>query len=235
MDNQDVKQAGLAGEFLADNENTAPPEAQNTIKAIGVPSGASAADDSAKAQKRANVVLAILFLAGMGVVYFMSMHDKKVEANPLEIASETIVNSAVLQFQANPNSVTGDPPENTNQADRNPVELAREMITGISKRQVPLKELKNNPFMLIRQKRAKPTKAKPTRKSGSTPGLDALRKAETLQLQSIVVANDRPLAIISERLLTVGQEIKGWKVHKIGSGQVILKCYDLSYVLRVKQ
>ncbi|MDP6634517.1 MAG: hypothetical protein QGG42_06445 [Phycisphaerae bacterium] len=229
-----MKQAGLAGEFLADNETAAPAETQQTLQAIGVSNGPSSADESASAQKRANVVLAVLFLAGMAVVYFMSMESETTQANPLEAASETIVDAAVQQFQTNPGAITGPPPD-TEQADKSPVELAREMITGTPERQIPLKELKNNPFLLVADKRARAIKPEATKPVGITPRVTALQRAEALQLQSIVEANDRSLAIISDRLLTVGQEIAGWRVHEIGDGQVVLKRKNLSYVLRVKQ
>ena len=60
-DNQDMKQAGLTGEVLAENENTAPAEAQQTHQAAGTANGPSSAEESANAQKRANLVLAALF------------------------------------------------------------------------------------------------------------------------------------------------------------------------------
>lgn len=235
MDSQDMKQAGLAGEFLADNEPTAPAEQQQqTLQAIGVPNGPSSAEESASAQKRANLVLAVLFMAGMGLVYFMAMRDGETAADPMQAASETIVDHAVKQFQGDPAGVTGQPVSD-DQSDASPVELAREMITGTSKRQVPLKDLKSNPFVLIPKKRTGPKRVESAGPSGPTPGMAALKKAATLRLQSIVVANDRSLAIISDRLLTVGQEVAGWRVHEIGNGQVILKRGDLSYTLRVKQ
>ena len=234
MDSQDMKQAGLAGDFLAENETTTPSEAQQTHQAVGTANAPSSTEESANAQKRANIVLAVLFMAGMALVYFMSMHDEKTKAGPLEIASETIVNHAVKQFQDEPLSVTANTPK-ADEPDTSPVELAREMITGTVKRQVPLKELKSNPFVLIPHKRAKPKQIEETKPVGLTPGVTALQKAEALQLQSIVIANDRSLAIISDRLLTVGQEIAGWHVQEIGNGQVILKRGNLTYLLTVKQ
>ena len=109
MDIQDMKQAGLAGEFLAENESAAPPESQEAIQAIGLTSS-SIADESAKAQKRANLVLAVLFMAGMGVVYFMSMHNEPVKANASDITSKTIVDHAVEQFQTNAGGVPATDP-----------------------------------------------------------------------------------------------------------------------------
>jgi hypothetical protein len=230
MDSQDMKQAGLAGEFLAENESPAPAEAQQTNQAAVPATGQSSAEESASAQKRANLVLAVLFLAGMALVYFMSMHDETTKANPLETASETIVNHAVQQFQTDPGNILGP-----DEPDVSSVELAREMITGTAKRQVPLKELKGNPFVLAHGKQTKPKPPKETKPAGLTPGATAVQRAEALQLQSIVIADNRSLAIISDRLLTVGHEIAGWRVHEIANGQVILKLGDLSYVLRKKQ
>ncbi|MCP4375698.1 MAG: hypothetical protein GY794_05925 [bacterium] len=230
MDNQDVRQTGLDGDFLSENESNTPAKAQQTRPAIGAANGTSSAEESAMAQKRANLVLAILFLAGMAIVYFMSMHNDITEADPLGVANETIVNSAVQQFQA-------DAAKTENAADdgnMNPTEIAREMMTGTSKRQVPLDDLKDNPFVLVpaSQSEHDPEETTPV---GRSTGVTALQRAEALRLQSIVSTNNRSLAIISDRLVTVGQEIAGWKVEKIGNGQVILKRKDLTYVLRVKQ
>ena len=234
MDSQDMKQAGLAGDFLAEHETAAPAEAQQTHQAPDPAGGPSSAEESANAQKRANLVLAVLFLAGMGLVYFMSMHDETSKANPMELASETIVNSAVQQFHAGAGIAAADKP-GADEPNASPVELAREMITGTAKRQIPLKELKGNPFVLVPERRAEPETPGEAKPVGMTPGATAVQKAEALRLQSIVVAKNRSLAIISDRLLTVGQEIAGWQVHEIGNGQVILKHKDLTYVLRVKQ
>ncbi len=233
MDRQDMKQTGLAGEFLADNEPVAPPETQQTLQAIGVSSGATSAQESANAQKRANVVLAVLFLAGMAVVYFMSMKTEAAKEDPLAAAREAIVNDAVKQFQINPVTIANDP-QKPDQPEKSPVELAREMMTGAPERQVPLKQLKNNPFVLRADKQSKRVKLSAPKSVGITPGVTALQKAEALELQSIVTANDRSLAIISDRLVSVGQDIAGWRVHEIGNGQVTLKRKHLSYVLRVK-
>lgn len=234
MGSEDVKQAGLAGEFLAENEPTAPVEAQQTHQAPATPGAPSSVEESANAQKRANLVLAVLFLAGMALVYFMSMQDETIKAGALETASETIVDAAVQQFQTDTVGISGDIPD-TDRPNMSPVELAREMTTGTAKRQVPLKELKNNPFVFIPNKRSRPKRPKDAKPVGLTPGATAVQRAESLRLQSIVIANERSLAIISDRLLAAGQEIAGWRVHEIGNGQVILKWKDLTYVLRIKQ
>jgi hypothetical protein len=231
MDNQDVRQTGLDGDFLSENESPAPSDPQQTHQAIGTTSGPSSAEESANAQKRANLVLAILFIAGMAIVYFMSMHNDITEADPLGIANETIVNTAVQQFQINAGKTKTNKANETNMSS---VDIAREMITGTPKRQVPLDDLKDNPFVLVPAKRSNPDHRE-TKPVGLTAGVTALQRAEALRLQSIVSANDRSLAIISDRLVTVGQEIAGWKVQEIANGQVILKRKDLTYVLRVKQ
>ena len=234
MDRQDMKQTGLAGEFLAENEPTAPNETQQTIQAVGVSGGPSSARESANAQKLANTVLAVLFLAGMSVVYFMSMQTEAAKDDPLAAARETIVNDAVRQFQISP-TVVSDDPQQADQPERSPVELAREMIEGTPDRQIPLKQLKDNPFILKPDEQTREIQPKAPKTVGITPGVSALQKAQQLELQSIVTANNRSLAIISDRLIAVGQEIVGWRVHEIGNGQVTLKLNDLSYILRVKQ
>ena len=233
MDSQDMNQAGLAGEFLAETEHQSPEEQPQAVQAIGVSSSQSAEEESAAAQKRANCVLAVLFLAGMGVVYFMSMQKDPDKVNPLEQASETIVNAAVLQFKTDPGALTGKKP-GAKKPEISPAKLAREMITGTSERQVPLEDLKNNPFVLDRNSNAPkdPAVDKPV---GPAPRESALQRAQALQLQSIVISDDRSLAIISDRLLGVGQEIAGWKVQEIGKGQVTLQRRDQKYILRVKR
>ncbi|MBT3199157.1 MAG: hypothetical protein HN350_04495 [Phycisphaerales bacterium] len=234
MGNQDMNQAGLTGEFLADNEPAAQPETQETHQAIGITSTGSPVEDSASAQKRANLVLAVLFLAGMGVVYFMSIQGKEAPPDPMQQVSETIVDAAVLHFQAKSPTVKNADAKNT-KPELSPVELAREMLTGTAKRQVPLKELKNNPFLLVPEQKDETEPVETVKTRGPTPGAEAIQKAEALKLQSIVIAKDRQLAIISDKLITVGQEIAGWTVAEIGNDQVQLKRKNLSFVLRLKK
>jgi hypothetical protein len=170
----------------------------------------------------------------MAVVYFMSMETGAAAEDPLEAARETIVNDAVKQFQIKHVAIPDDP-NKPGGPEKSPVELAREMMNGAPDRQVPLKQLKDNPFVLTPDKKSKRDESVEAKKPQITPGVTAVQRAEALRLQSIVIANGRSLAIISDRLLAVGQEIAGWKVHEIGKGQVTLKRKDLSYVLRVKQ
>jgi hypothetical protein len=225
MDIQDMNQAGLSGEFLAENESAAPPESQDSIQAIGL-TRSSNEDESAKAEKRANLVLAVLFMAGMGVVYFMSMHNEPATANPLDVTSKTIVEHAVAEFQVKP-VVNPD----IDQVNMTPAEIALEMTTGIAKRQVPLDELKDNPFMLARKKRL----SKPLEIVRKTPGITALQRAKELKLEGTLLVNGVFQAIISDQPLSVGQEISGWRVHEISDGQVTLKYRTLTHVLRKKR
>jgi len=222
-----MKQTGLAGDFLSEHAS----EGESAHQA-GQAKPSSASQESEKAQKRANLVLAALFLAGMGCVYMLSLHDDITKAEPIEKAREAVIDTAVKQF------AQGPPPGATSNARESqtpgPVELAREMIMGTAQRQIPLDNLKTNPFVLVPNKPVA-VKSEPAKPIGITPGATAVQKAEALKLQSIVVANNRSLAIISDRLVTVGQEVGGWRVHEIGNGQVILKWRDLTYVLRVKQ
>ncbi|MBL7134744.1 MAG: hypothetical protein ISS78_11645, partial [Phycisphaerae bacterium] len=53
-----MRQAGLAGDFLAENEPAAQTEAQQTHQAADTAGGPSSAEESTNAQKRANLVLA---------------------------------------------------------------------------------------------------------------------------------------------------------------------------------
>jgi len=222
-----MKQTGLAGDFLS--EQTAQGESPQPAAQV---KPSSASKESDKAQKRANLVLAGLFLAGMACVYMLSLHDEVTEAEPIEEARAAIVDQAVKQFDQAPPPGTGGV---RGDQDLSPIERARDMIAGTARRQVPLDNLKANPFVLVPNKPLA-VKAKPSDKpKGITPGASAVQKAEALDLQSIVVSNNRSMAIISDRLVTVGQEVAGWRVEEIANGRVVLKFKDLAYVLRLKQ
>ena len=73
-----------------------------------------------------------------------------------------------------------------------------------------------------------------TRIMTMTPAvLPTLMKLKTLQLQSVMRGRNGGTAIISDNLLTVGQEIEGFTVEKIQAKSVILIWRDKKFVLEM--
>jgi hypothetical protein len=105
-----------------------------------------------------------------------------------------------------------------------------------SSRQIPQDELNTNPFRFkappsMQQVR---TEENPSgRLVNAEEWKVALAAAQKLKLQSVLSGNGQTLAMISNNLLTVGEEIEGWKIESIDARSVTLRWRDRTYLLEM--
>lgn len=186
--------------------------------------------------RRANIVLAAMLVLAGGAVYALAVRHGPSPASAGQQTVETQVDMAILRLNETP--VAGVP-----QAGRISRELLQNFYKEISNRQVPLKDLKKNPFVFVpvvppptlltavKQEAASPPSETP-RKDSREEMMQALKK---LHLQSVMMGRGGGTAIISNNLLTVGQSIDGFTVKSIAPNAVVLTWDGEEFELKMSQ
>ena len=184
------------------------------------------------AWKQGNLLLAVLFVAGIGCVYLLSLRNGPATASAQQKDQELKVESVLTQIRVRSAQTTGGGAVNTHA-------LVDTFYYETRQRQVPAEELPGNPFEF------KPPVGNPTMpvsapvEEGESNAVGAKRLSEAieavrqLKLQSVLAGAGGATAMISNNLLTEGQTIAGWTVTKIEGRQVTLTWGDQTYMLRM--
>jgi hypothetical protein len=99
--------------------------------------------------------------------------------------------------------------------------------------QVPLNELRANPFHFAQMAQTAPPTADDSRIRRAQMRADALKTVQGLRLQSVVLNANRRACMIDNSLCTEGQQIKGCTIEKIAAGSVIVRCATFRFELRM--
>ena len=186
---------------------------------------------------RANIILAVLFAGGMATVYGLSIRKGPAEASAEQKLMESSVDSALLRLKG----ATGRGPGALNAR-----KITRNLLSNFSdrivKNQIPLEKLDKNPFVFI------PPEVRATQpvirvQSGSKPKVEetpeqitqkqAMERLSRLRLQSVMMGSSGSAAVISNNLLTEGQQTEGFTVKKISSKSVVLTWRGQEFVLKM--
>lgn len=181
--------------------------------------------------KRSNVILAVLFVAGIVSVYGLKMYHgpAKAQASASQQAMELQVDNALKRFA--PSSKAGQAP----------AQKAKELLSDVYEqalsKQIPLAALKDNPFEF------KPPvlPASNSEQEGQeTPktlnqGQLVLARAQNMQLQSVILAGERSAAVISGNLVMQGQKYQEWTVSEIHRKQVVLQWKNKTFRLKMQE
>lgn len=179
---------------------------------------------------RSNIVLAILFAAGIGTVYLLSQKGGPAPASASQQAIDRQVDMALARLAAS--GKTKDTKEENS--------ILATLHYKISDRQIPIKRLSGNPFIFgaTRATTMGPlgrlTLAKPGAAKRTAEHTDAVSAVKKLQLQCILSSGNREaVAIISDHLLREGQTIEGWNVKQIQPRSVLLTWKNRTHMLEL--
>jgi len=181
-----------------------------------------------------SLMLVGLFLAGIAGLYVLSRSSgpASASASDAERLVEARVDSVLLTL--------GSPAESTRTPEG--LKVAERFYHDSRSRQIPLRDLQTNPFAFkvppnLRKIIAKPKKIEVKKPTVSAEWKEAAAAAKRMQLQSILSSTHgkRKVAMISNNLLTEGQQIDGWTVVQIQPRSVTLKWKDRTFVLRMPE
>jgi len=175
-----------------------------------------------------NALLAGLFVAGMIAVYLLGLRGGPAEASASQRAAERQVDSALQQLDRMlPDAAPGR-------------SKAKQVVDTFyyeaRQRQIPIEQLSGNPFVFtLPAPRAEPLRTTRTEatdlRTQPEDDVDVSQAVKNLRLQSVLMGTHGATAMISNNMLTEGQEIQGWTVKTILPREVILTWKDRQYVL----
>lgn len=181
------------------------------------------------ALKQGNLLLVALMLAGLAGVYLLSLRGGPATASAEQVEDEMRVDAALVSLKHMPTGGLGS------QKSQTIVEMFHHQAR---QKQVPAGELVSNPFVYKLpgvEQTSSPEPDQKIRVEADLSGPAALAAVKQLKLQSVLMGS-RPsenLAMISNNLLAVGQDIGGWTVRKIESNRVSLSWREQEYVLEM--
>jgi hypothetical protein len=165
-----------------------------------------------------------------------------------------IVVIAVLHFKAGPQSAAAASTANDTQMDTLLATLTQvkndcrsatassvihQFYYEAKQRQVPPEQLASNPFRMILPQAPPPAEVQNHSPSaGPDPEAQALAEAQdnirNLTLQSVLTGSAGATAIVSNEVLTVGQNVRGWTVVEIAPRQVVLQWKSHRHIMTMK-
>lgn len=177
---------------------------------------------------RANMLLIGLFALGIGCVYFLSLRNGPTEANAQNQAMEMQVDQFIADARAGQDPI-----------DAEGRQIIETFYRDLTRRQVPLDDLRANPFVFER----------PTGPEGEVIETEASitqaelehrrrmreveREFQQLTLQSIMFSSRGGTAIVDNDLLRPGQQFGSFTVEEITPNTVLLRWEDQTYTLRM--
>lgn len=185
---------------------------------------------------RANLLLAALFLCGAGGVYVLSLRGGPAKASAEQQFAEAQMDTAILRISSMPDSSAAPSPGRMTR------ELLQTFYNRVTSCQVPLEKLGKNPFVFVppvpppaapAQKPAVDVAETQPAEYSNSSYQQALATFRGLRLQSIMMGNNGGTAIISNNLLTAGQQIDGFTVKAVNPKSVVLTWHDREFELKM--
>jgi hypothetical protein len=213
--------------------NVNPPQGNWTPEPSAEPELAAPAAMSRKKPgvlSRNNLVLAGLFLGGIAVIAVL--HFK---AGPQTAAAASTANDTQMDtLLASLTQVKNDCRSAASSS------VIHQFYFEAKQRQVPPEQLTGNPFRMVLPQ-APPAPAElqgPPQAAAPDPEVLALAEAldniRDLTLQSVLTGSSGATAIVSNEVLTVGQNVRGWTVVEIAPKQVVLQWKSHRHIMTMK-
>ena len=177
------------------------------------------------------MVMVGVFRAGIAGLYLLSRGNRPAEASAEQRLVEARVDSALLELDQAGGPDRAGPGKKLSVVER--------FYHDSRSRQIPLGDLRSNPFVFKpppgkRKAAVALGGTKPKKPAVSPQWRQASEAARRMRLQSILFGQ-QTVAVISNNLLTEGQQIDGWTVTRIRPRSVTLKWKDRTFVLEMQK
>lgn len=186
------------------------------------------------ANRSAMLLLVGLVLLGGGVLYLMHLRGgpKTVQAS----AESSKAKSTISEFLSNKNGV-----EEMRATLKNTEKMVDQFVNQSADNQVPVEDLKTNPFQLRPAAKPENPDDEKARLAAEAAAAEAQRKAQeqaqvkkdasALRIESILLGGKQRICMINNSSYVVGQEINGFKIQAIEKGYVVVS--KAGYTLKI--
>lgn len=226
-DNLDVDPS-LGG---ADAASDGGPGGMDDLNAALAPDGGSEffVGEEKPAANKSWMVLAFLVALGGAALYVMHL---RTGPKPAAAAVESQqANKTITSFLEGGESNIRMMEQALNETER----VVRRFVEYPNANQVPLADLRTNPFRLLLQRDPVNTSEIATRKRAEEERQAVIRSVQTLRLQSVMSGAGSRSCMINNTLYREGQNVEGFTVEKISAGSVIVKQGQYRFELRMQQ
>lgn len=214
--------------------DTATDDADNLASALNTTPETEFVYEEPQSQKRSGLIVAVGVLAICGGGLFL-MHKRTgpatATANPEVVSAQKTINTFL--------SGSGKNREAMETMLRDTEKVVQMFLVYPSVNQVPLEELKTNPFR-HESSAAKPSNAtdqseEQARKQREQQRAKVLAEVQKLQLGSIMHSDTRRACMINNTLYLEGQTVEGFLIERITPASVIVRQETYRFELRMQQ
>jgi hypothetical protein len=201
--------------------------------ALAQPDGEVIVAEERKPLNRSTIVTFVVLVIGAGGVWYMYQRTGPGKAAAAD--KETVAAKATI------NNFLSGGSENIKLMEsmlRNTQKVVQQFLNYPSMTQVPLSDLRTNPFRV----RAESTPGDDAalseaaaKKKREEERLAALKAVQNLQLQSIMFGDSRRACMVNGVMYTEGQTVDGFAIEKINQASVVVKNGPYRFELRMQR
>lgn len=183
--------------------------------------------DEKSAKGAGSLILFALVLAAAGGTYFMYL--KTGPKTAAASAETTAANTTIKQFLSNgPVSL-----KMMEEMRKNTEKVVERFSNYPSMTQVPLTDLKTNPFRMVAAVPTADLTEAAARRRHEQDRQAALEAVQSLTLQSVMVSSAQSACMINKTLYTEGQQVDIFTIEKIANNAVIVKANGFRFELKM--
>lgn len=180
---------------------------------------------------RGAVMMFVLVLAGIGVTYLMYVRSGPQSADAATAAQAEATDAAISSFLSAKESNR----KVMEQMLQNTQKVVEQFLSYPSATQVPLSDLRTNPFRRATSTPGVPGDEEATRRKREEERVALLKAVQQLQLQSIMHSDTMRACMIDNTLYQEGQQVGSFAIEKINPSAVIVKSGPYRFELRMQR
>jgi hypothetical protein len=207
--------------------------AGNLVEALAEPDGGAVLIEEKRPLNRSTIVTFVVLVIGAGGVWFM--YQRTGPKSAAASSKETVAAKQTI------NNFLSGGSENIKLMEtmlRNTQKVVQQFINYPTLTQIPLSDLRTNPFRASEEKSGGDDGAQSEaaeKRKREEERLAALKAVQGLQLQSIMFADARRACMVNGAMYTEGQAVEGFTIEKINPASVVVKNGPYRFELRMQR
>lgn len=206
---------------------------EDLVEALSESEGGAIVVEEKKPLNRSTIVTFIVLVIGAGGVWFMYQRtgpNKAAAADQEAVAAKATINNFLSGGSENIRLMES--------MLRNTQKVVQQFLNYPSMTQVPLSDLRKNPFRALPEKTPTDNAAlneAAEKKKREEERLAALNAVQRLSLQTIMYGGSRRACMVNGAMYTEGQTVEGFTIEKVNQTSVVVKQGAYRFELRMQR
>ncbi len=214
-------------EYAAGSGQSADP-GDELASAMKDSSGEFIAPEARTPLSRGGVLMFALLVVGVAGTYLMYLRSGPKSATAATVSADA--SRTIDQFLGDGSARMQSMERMLRQTEK----VVEQFVNYPSVTQVPLTDLRTNPFHHVSSKPEVPDQTdEQARIKREEERVATLKAVQNLQLQSVIVSDARKACMINNGLLTEGQQVEGFVVERIAAGGVVVRSGPYRFELKM--